>query len=77
MIGLTALRWGYLIMYRLAGGWFCWQVGVAGQGRGRVGAENPVTSGDLQVFVYEAAEPVSSQRPECRTGMWGSGSGCG
>ena len=27
---------------------------------GRVGADNPVTSCDLHVFVDEAAEPVSS-----------------
>ena len=36
-----------------------------------MGAENPVTSCDLQVFVDEAAEPVSSQRPDCRAGVWG------
>jgi hypothetical protein len=30
------------------------------QGSMRVGAENPVTSCDLYVFVDEAAEPVSS-----------------
>ena len=33
---------------------------------GPVGAENPVTSCDLHVLVYEAAEPVSSQRPDGR-----------
>jgi hypothetical protein len=26
----------------------------------RVGAENPVTSSDVQILVYEAAEPISS-----------------
>jgi hypothetical protein len=34
----------------------------------RVGAENSVTLCDLQVFVYEATEPVSSQRPDGRSG---------
>ena len=34
-----------------------------------VGAENSVTLGDLQVFVYEATEPVSSQRPDGRSGV--------
>ena len=29
-----------------------------------VGAENPVTSCDLHILVYEAAEPISSQRPD-------------
>ena len=33
-----------------------------------VGAENSVTLCDLQVFVYEATEPVSSQRPDGRSG---------
>lgn len=33
-----------------------------------VGAENPVTSRDLHVFVYEAAEAISSQRPNGRLG---------
>ena len=37
-----------------------------------VGAENPVTSCDLHVLVYEAAEPVSSQWPNCRFAAWGS-----
>jgi hypothetical protein len=40
-----------------------------------VGAENPVTSCDLQVFVYEAVDPVSLQWPDCRTGVWGSAAG--
>jgi hypothetical protein len=35
---------------------------------GPVGAENSVTLCDLQVFVYEATEPVSSQRPDGRSG---------
>jgi hypothetical protein len=34
-----------------------------------VGAENSVTLCDLQVFVYEATEPVSSQRPDGRSGV--------
>jgi hypothetical protein len=33
-----------------------------------VGAENSVTLCDLQVFVYEATEPVSSQRADGRSG---------
>jgi hypothetical protein len=37
-----------------------------------VGAENPVTSCDVHVFVYEAAEPVPSQWPDRRAGVWGS-----
>ena len=41
-----------------------------------MGAENPVTSCDLHVFVYEAAESVSSQRLDCCLGAWGSGA-CG
>jgi Helix-hairpin-helix containing domain/AAA domain len=41
----------------------------------RVGAD-PVTSCDLPVLVYEAAEAVSSQRSERRFGRWGSGA-CG
>ena len=35
---------------------------------GDVGAENPVMSCDLHVLVDEAAEPVSSQRPDGRSG---------
>jgi hypothetical protein len=41
-----------------------------------VGAENPVTSCDLHVLVYEAAEPVSLQRPDGCSGVRGSGA-CG
>jgi hypothetical protein len=41
-----------------------------------VGAENPVTTCDLHVFVFEAAESVSSQRLDCCCGAWGSGA-CG
>jgi hypothetical protein len=41
-----------------------------------VGAENAVTSCDLHVLVYEAAESISSQRPERCSGRWGSGA-CG
>ena len=37
-----------------------------------VGAENSDTSCDLHVFVYETAEPVSSQRPDGRCGGRGS-----
>ena len=36
-----------------------------------VGAENPVTSCDLHVLVYEAAESVWSQRLDCCCGAWG------
>jgi len=35
-----------------------------------VGAENPVMSCDLDVFVKEAAEPVSSERPDDDCGTW-------
>src|SRR6185312_8128819 len=41
-----------------------------------VGAENTVTSCDLHVLVYQAAESISSQRPECSSGRRGSGA-CG
>ena len=41
-----------------------------------VGVENPVTSCDLHVLVYEAAEPAPSQRPDSRCGGRGSGA-CG
>ena len=41
-----------------------------------VGAENPVTSCDLPVHVYETAESISSQWSECSSGPWGSGA-CG
>ena len=41
-----------------------------------MGAENPVTSWDLHIFVYETAEPVSSQRPDGRCGGRGSAA-CG
>jgi hypothetical protein len=34
--------------------------GRAAQHQDRVGAENSVTSRDLQVFVYQAAEAVAS-----------------
>src|ERR671920_1428079 len=37
-----------------------------------VGAENPATSRDLQILVYEAAEAISSQRPDGRSGGRGS-----
>ena len=37
-----------------------------------VGAENPATSPDLQILVYEAAEAISSQRPDGRSGGRGS-----
>src|SRR5215212_6405439 len=36
----------------------------------RVGAENWVTSCDLQVFVDEAAEPVPSEHANARPGTW-------
>ena len=36
-----------------------------------MGAENPVTSRDLQILVDEAAEPISAQWPDCRAGAWG------
>jgi hypothetical protein len=37
-----------------------------------MGAENPVTSGDLHILVYETAEPISSQGPDYCTGAWES-----
>jgi hypothetical protein len=43
--------------------------------RERVGAENPVTSCDLHRFVYEVAEPLSSQWPDGRCGGRGSAAG--
>jgi hypothetical protein len=36
---------------------------------GPVGAENPVTSCDLDVLVKEAAEPVSSEWPDDECGI--------
>src|SRR4051794_35874351 len=41
----------------------------------RVGAEKQVTSRDVHVLVYEAAEPVSTQRSDGRARAWGSGAG--
>jgi hypothetical protein len=41
-----------------------------------VGAENSFTSRDLQILVYEAAEPISSQGPDGRLGVRGSAA-CG
>jgi hypothetical protein len=41
-----------------------------------VGAENPVTSCDLHILVYEATEPIASERPNGRAGVWGSAA-CG
>jgi hypothetical protein len=41
--------------------------------RERVGAENPVMSCDLDILWDEAAEPVTSERPNGRRpGTWGS-----
>ena len=40
-----------------------------------MGAENAVTSSDLQILVHETAESVASQRPECSAGAWGWGAG--
>jgi hypothetical protein len=37
-----------------------------------VGAENPVMSCDLDVLVEQSAEPVSSERPDDRSGAWSS-----
>jgi hypothetical protein len=37
-----------------------------------VSAENPVTSCDVHVFVDEAAEPISPERPDGRAGRWRS-----
>ena len=37
-----------------------------------VGAENSIRSCDLHILVYEATEPVSSQRPKNRCGWRGS-----
>jgi hypothetical protein len=42
------------------------------ESRSGVGAENPVMSCDLHVLVEEAAEPVSSERPDDRSGGWSS-----
>ena len=36
-----------------------------------VGAENAVMSCDLHILVYQAAESISSQRPDCSSGRWG------
>jgi hypothetical protein len=41
-----------------------------------VGAENSVTSCDLQILVYETTEAISSQRPNGRCGVRGSAA-CG
>jgi hypothetical protein len=41
-----------------------------------VGAENPDMSCDLHIFVNEAAQSVSSERPDGRPGTWRSGA-CG
>ena len=41
-----------------------------------VGAENAVTSCGLHILVYQAAESISSQRPDCSSGRRGSGA-CG
>ena len=35
-----------------------------------VGAENPVTLCDLHVFVDEATESISPERPDGRSGTW-------
>jgi hypothetical protein len=45
--------------------------------RDRVGAEIPVTSCDLQVFVDDAAEAISVQRLAWAVDAWGSGSARG
>jgi hypothetical protein len=50
--------------------------GVACSGDKPVGAENPVTSSDLQVLVNETAEAVSSQWSDGRAGGRGSAA-CG
>jgi hypothetical protein len=42
-----------------------------------VGAEIPVTSCDLQVFVDDAAEAISAQRLAWAVDGWGSGSAGG
>ena len=41
-----------------------------------MGAENAVMSCDLHILVYQAAESISSQRPDCSSGRRGSGA-CG
>ena len=43
-----------------------------GRRRILVGAENPVTSCDLHVFVDEATESISPERPDGRAGTWWS-----
>ena len=40
-----------------------------------VGAENSVRSCDLHILVYEATEPISSQRPKNRCGVRRSAGG--
>jgi hypothetical protein len=49
-----------------------WHRGLPGEQQNLVGAENPVTLCDLQVFVYEAAESISASWPNCSTGWPGS-----
>jgi hypothetical protein len=44
--------------------------------RGPVGAENSVTSSDLQILMYESAEAVSSRGSDGRAGGRGSAA-CG
>jgi hypothetical protein len=41
-----------------------------------VGAENRVTSCDLHILVYEAAEPVSSEHADARPRTWRGAVGC-
>jgi len=43
--------------------------GVRERRRAPVSAENPVTACDLHVLVQKATEPVSSQRPDGRSGV--------
>ena len=40
-----------------------------------VGADNSVTSCDVHILVHEAAEPISSERPNNRFGGRGSAAG--
>jgi hypothetical protein len=42
---------------------------------GPLGAENAVTSSDVQILVHETAKSVASQRPGCSARAWGGRAG--
>jgi hypothetical protein len=54
------LRWCHGVLRQFAVGEVNHRGGHAVPGPGGVGAENPVTSCDLQILVEKAVEPVSS-----------------